>query len=147
MEITYIQPPIDENHLDVLWYGGRVAEIERKGYTFILGAYGDVRATLLDQKDNEIAEVRDKCNSGAFYGEMNRLIKDDIELHIYESWDPKAQYQLVLENNNWWEVLIDAPDGETFDTGWVCNSDNYHEALQEIIVNMDSVIKELNEAA
>ena len=137
--INTIQPKIDDDHKDVLWYGGRVAEVEYKGYTFILGAYGDVIATLLNKEYNdEIAYSRDKQNSGRFYEEMRGFITNDKELS-----DLEDEGRLVLENNNWWEVLIDGPDGQQHDIGWVINSCDYDEAIQEMIDGMDEVIVQL----
>lgn len=132
------QRPIDEKHLDCLWYGGRVAEMAYKDYLFTLGAYGDVRATLLDDNNNEVVEVRDKSNNGRFYEEMRSYIADDSEL-----WKLYQEGRLVFENNNWWEVLIDAPDGTQHDLGWVCNDDNLIEALREMLDGMDEVITDI----
>lgn len=139
-KIFLVQEPIDEDHRDCLWYGGRIAEVEYKGYTFILGAYGDVRATLTREDDmyDIIAEVRDKSNQGRFYEEMKYYIKNDTQLKEFED-----NGRLVFENNNWMEVLIDDPEGYQHDTGWVTNSDDYEEALLEMIKNMDEVIKDL----
>ena len=137
MTINYIQNE-KQNRGDSLWYGGRVAEVEHKGYTFILGAFGDVRATLLDSSGCEIAEVRDKNNDGLFYDEMRSYICDDKELYALDK-----EGRLVFENNNWWEVLIDAPDGEQYDLGWVCNESSYRGALEEILSEADKVIEEI----
>ena len=137
-EIEILQNKIDDEHQDSLWYGGRIAEIKYKGYTFIVGAYGDVRATLLDENENEIAYVRDKCNSGRFYEEMSPYIKSDVDLGRKE-----AEGKLSLENNNWFEVLIDGADGEQYDLGWVTADFSYDSAIQEVLDNMDDVIKDI----
>lgn len=137
-KLTECQDVIDERHLDCFWYGDRVAEVDYKGYTFILGAYGDVRATLLDENDNEIAEVRDIWNNGRFYHEMRHFIPDDAAL-IKLCQDGR----LVYENSNWWKVLIDAPDGTHHDIGWVLNDDDLIDALTEMIDGMDKVIAEI----
>lgn len=135
--IDYIQPMIDEDHKDPLWYGGRVCEIKYKGYTFILGAYGDVVATLLLGKDNEVY-VKDKYNAGRFREEMSPYIKSDYEISKLES-----DGTLTLDNNNWFEVLIDDPNGGQHDLGWLTDSFAYDESVEEIIENMDAVISEI----
>ena len=137
-EIEILQDKIDDDHQDSLWYGGRIAEISYKGYTFIVGAYGDVRATLLDENENEIAYVRDKNNRGWFYNEMSPFIKSDNELYELEN-----KGLLELENNNWFEVLIDGPDGEQYDLGWVTADFSYDSAIQEVLDNMKDVIKDI----
>lgn len=132
---------IDEDHLNVFWYGGRVAEMEKNGYKFILGAYGDVICTLLDDKNNEIAYVKDRQNAGRFYEEMHRYIPNDAALEQLV-----LSGELAVENNNWWEVLIDGPDGRQHDLGWVCESDNLIDAIEEVIFGMDDAIKEIEGA-
>ena len=124
-----------------LWYGGRVAEVKYSGYTFILGAYGDVIGTLLSESGEELAYVKDKGNNGVFREEMMEFIPDDRSLRAIEMTEEGKQ--LVLENNNWWEVLIDGKDGMQYDLGWVCNSDYLGEALIEVIENMDEVIAQI----
>ena len=136
-----LQKMIDRQHRHSLWYGGRVAEVKHKGYTFILGAYGDVRATLLDGNNDIVAEVRDKYNQGRFYEEMHGYVRDDK--HLLQLLNGKLNELLVLENNNWWEILIDDPEGYQHDLGWVTCSDMYDEALHELIDNMDDVIADI----
>lgn len=149
-KVTYIRPLMPERE-DSLWYGGLVAEISYKGYTFMLGAYGDVRASLLNENDDEVVYVRDKNNAGAFFEEMKDYISDDFELELLKSNEPLERgghtYWLVFENNNWWEVLVETPDGHTLDTGWVCNGDLYSEAIAEIMENMDAFIAEEEKTA
>lgn len=138
-KINILQKSLGKRRQDSLWYGGRVAEIEYKGYVFIIGAYGDVIATLLD-KDmyTEIAYVRDKQNLGRFLEKMGQYIKTDKQLEKLES-----EGRLVLENNNWFEVLIDGPDGESYDLGWVTNDYSYAGAIQEVLDEMDNVIRDI----
>lgn len=141
-ELEILQDKIDDEHQDSLWYGGRIAEIKYKGYTFIVGAYGDVIATLWgrnnDGSDYELAYVKDKNNAGRFYEEMSPYIKSDVDLGRKE-----AEGNLLLDNNNWFEVLIDGPDGEQYDLGWVCDDFTYDSAIQEVLDNMDDVIREI----
>ena len=141
-ELKILQDKIDDEHQDSLWYGGRIAEIKYKGYTFIVGAYGDVVATLWgrnnDGSDYELAYVKDKNNAGRFYEEMSPYIKSDVDIGRKE-----AEGKLVLDNNNWFEVLIDGPDGEQYDLGWVCDDFTYDSAIQEVIDNMENTIKDI----
>ena len=145
MKIKWFQDPIDPQHLNCLWYGGRLFEIKHKGYTFIVGAFGEVRATLLDLKTGEvIAESCDKQQLGRFYEEMSPYIRNDQELiDMLTASSPDGE--LTLEWNNWLEVLIDDPKGETHDFGWVLDTENVWEAVTEVMINMDDVIKEVEE--
>ena len=115
------------------WYGGCVAEIAYKGFKFLLGAYGDVRATLFRKADNvELAYVKDKSNGGYFYSEMSEFIKDDEELdQMIEGEHP--DYTLEIDNNNWWEYYITTPEGEVIDADDICDSYRFSEALNEMI--------------
>ena len=54
MKIKWFQDPIDPQHLNCLWYGGRLFEIKHKGYTFIVGAFGDVQASLIAPDTGEM---------------------------------------------------------------------------------------------
>lgn len=136
-EVFFNQYAIDDEHQDSLWYGGRVVEILFKGYRFILGAYGDICASLLDENNEEVAYLKDKNNSGAFYTEMSYYIKNDKEL-----FDLENEGRLVLENNNWFEVLVDAPDGERIDTGWVTSDYSYYDGIEETICGMQDFIND-----
>jgi len=140
-EVTYLQPMIDKDHRDPLWYGGRLVEVKYKGYTFILGAYGDVRATLLLEGGGDIY-VKDKYNAGRFYDEMHNFIKSDFELADFEN-----KGKLTIDNNNWFEILIDGPDGKQHDLGWLCDSFDYEDAVDELLAGMDEVISDIEGAA
>ena len=141
MKIKWFQDPIDPQHLNCLWYGGRLFEIKHKGYTFIVGAFGDVQASLIAPDTGEmIADVKDKCNSGWFYEEMSPYIISDEKLNLYEQkgW-------LTFANNNWLEVLIDGPDGEQYDSGWVLDTDHILDAVSEVADGMDEMIGNIKE--
>lgn len=143
-KITFVQHIIDDDHRDVLWYGGRVVEVEYQGYTFILGAYGDIIATLYNKPfenegAEEIAYVKDKNNSGGFYAEMSPYIKTDRELYD----DVMRNEKIYFDNNNWFEVLVDTPNGEHCDTGWITNDDDIYNAIDEMICEMQGFIDSL----
>lgn len=133
-KLTTLDPMIDENHQDCVWYGGDLVLVEYKGWKFILGAYGDVRATLYDESGEEIAEVRDKNNYGLFYDEMDRYIAGDKEMYALESED-----KLVFGNNNWFEVFAVDPAGEERE-GYLTASASYKDAVKEMIDSMDEYI-------
>ena len=143
-KITFVQHIMDDDHRDVLWYGGRVVEIEYNGYTFILGAYGDVIATLYDRPSEnegaiELAYVKDKNNGGGFYAEMSPYISGDRELYD----DIMRNEKIWFNNNNWFEVLVDSPDGKQYDTGWVTNDDDIYNAIEEVLCEMQNFIDNL----
>ena len=142
MTITFYQNPIDPSHLNCLWYGGAIFGINYKCYDFIVGAYGDVRAALFDNDGNELCYVKDKQNSGRFYDEMRSFIKDDAELLKLLTGKDRDRY-LWLDDNNWLEVLIDTPDGDTYDLGWVLDTDNILEAITEVVAGMDEAIENI----
>lgn len=128
---------IDHDHQCHYWYGGEVATIKHhKGYTFHIEALGDVRCYLLDKNNNELAYVKDKSNSGAFYGEMCNHIKNDKELMKYI-----RSGELEIENNNWWECSMTDIHG-WHDLGWVLNADLITEAVDEVLDALDAVISD-----
>lgn len=144
-EIEWLQKQIDNEHRHSLWYGGRVAKVQHKGYTFVLGAFGDVYATLFDKTlKKEVAFVKDEQDNGRFYEEMHEYLKsdDDLEACIENG-------RLVVEDCNWFEVLVYDQDGEPIDMGdgWVCDSDYYDDSLKEMLDGMDEFIEELDRNA
>ncbi len=144
-KVMWCQDIIDEKHLNCLWYGGRICEILYKQWVFILGAYGDIRVSVCDSHtDDVIADLVNKNNDGGIR-EIMRVIKDDDELvKLCCGMDPDRY--ITFENNNWLEVLVDAPDGTQYDTGWVPNDDDIPSALEEVLDNMDRFIEETGEA-
>jgi len=135
-EVQFEQEPIDDNHLSSLWYGGSVATI--KFYNGVVGcidALGDVYATLNDPVDNhEISYVKDKGNNGNFYCEMNSFIKndDDLAKKINNS-------ELVLDNNNWWEISVVDKDGDWHDLMWRANADGLYDAILECYTDLPTI--------
>lgn len=134
-----------ERCYDSLWYGGEVARIQYKGWVFDMHALGDVYATLYRGSDREspLLFVKDKRNAGLFGEMVHRYIKSDDRLRDSLSL-LDDQFQIVLENNNWWECFPIDPDGNFHDMMWALDSDNFFDAIAEITASMDSVIKELS---
>ena len=143
-ELNFIQK-IEEGKESHYWYGGRVAEIKYKGFRFVLGAYGDVYASLYRQNDGaELERVKDKRNGGYFYSAMARYIKNDEELED-ALIGSHTNYELAVDYNNWWEFYVVCPNGETWDNGDICESDYYSQALNEMIDSIDSFVEEYEE--
>lgn len=137
--LEVIQVP-HENREESYWYGGEVAHVVKGNTRLILEANGDVRAYYrsLDEngEENEIF-VRDKTNDGAFYRELQHVIKDDAALEkAVDNWNEGNYPQLEIEDNNWWEVFVVA-DGEWHDIYCVVEANTYTEALESLIDNFE----------
>lgn len=144
-ELHFIQK-IEEGKEYHYWYGGRVAEISYKGFLFVLGAYGDVYASLYRQNDGvELERVKDKGNGGYFYSAMARYIKNDEELEDALIGN-HTNYELAVDYNNWWEFYVVCPNGEMIDNGDICESDYYSQALNEMIDSIESFVEEYEES-
>ena len=129
---------IDDEHQYCVWYGGPVAMVEYKGYTFSLEAHGDVICSLLDDNGNEVLHVTDKGNEGGFYHVMKDEIDNDTEFDCLCD-----EGHLVLNANNWFEVFIEDPHGERSLISEVCNSDNLEECILEMVESMDLMIADV----
>ena len=86
---------IDRNHLNCLWYGGEVGQIETAdGYVISIAAYGDIR--MGGMYKGEELDFKDTGNAGSLYSYIGDKIND-------------------LENNNWFEFDIIPPEGKFID--------------------------------
>ena len=86
---------------------------------FSLYANGDVRAYLIDKRNDEtIAYVKDKSNAGCFGEEM-------------------SQYSLEIDDNNWFEVFFDKLNGVETGSSFVSECDNVFETITEIVENIE----------
>ena len=92
---------LDFDRQDSVWYGGYLGEIKYNGIVYEAHAVGEVRATLCDDNNEEIASVVDKNRAGEFYKEMRQYIKNDDELRKLEN-----EGRLFFGNNNWFEILV-----------------------------------------
>lgn len=61
---------LDFDRQDSVWYGGYLDEIKYNGIVYEAHAVGEVRATLFDDNNEEVASVVDQNRAGAFYKEM-----------------------------------------------------------------------------
>ena len=89
---------LDFERQDSVWYGGYLGEIKYNGIVYEVHAVGEVRATLFDDNNEEIASVVDQNRAGGFYKEMRQYIKNDDEL--------ENEGKLYFGNNNWFEILV-----------------------------------------
>jgi len=136
MEIIFIQD-IMHGKKSHYWYGGKVVEIEYKGYTFSIEAVGDVKATLY--KDGEpFAYIKDKGNNGYFDSEMSPYIENDEDLY-----DLIGHGDLIFDNNNWWECYVVDRTGQFHDLMWALDSSNIYDAIEEVADHADEVIEEI----
>lgn len=83
---------MDLNHLDSVWYGGRVVAIETEKYDFCIDAVGDIRFEINGEY------FVDKNNSG----EARRF----LEGHNIHSDEELRKADICWHNNNWFELLI-----------------------------------------
>lgn len=130
---------IDNDHQSHYWYGGECARIKHNGYTAIIEANGDIYAEYAPNGEY-VTHVKDKNNSGYFYNEMNYYLKNDKGLHkAIENGD------LIIDDNNWWECFIIDRQGNFHDLMWVLDADTMAEAIEEVKVGLDEMIKYIEE--
>lgn len=132
--LTIMQPMIDKDHKNVLWYSGDVATIEHAHSTLTLRANGDVDLTYEYNPNADPIRVRDRECQNVFFEKMKNYIPNDTILNALlqeNAEDPDKPHPLHITDNNWWEVFIDN-DGEE-QTSIVLNSDCYDDALDEMI--------------
>ena len=120
MQVQWLQK-FDSTRQDSIWYGGDIVCIHLKRYDVIIGAYGDVRATI-----NGNYYV-DKCNGGQF----SEYLEDE---NIYNDNDLKQAIQegrIEWDDNNWFEAFI----WDTKTKDWLGNS--WDMVLDELDANDD----------
>lgn len=139
-----VQSFIDEEHKRCVWYGGVVATVEYKEHVFWLEAHGDVSVTWypLPGFDDDEYEYFNKHNSGAYSDSeaLKHFINDEHVTTLTQA------DRLVWQNNNWFEVLVETPDGVKSDFGLngVCDSDFLDECIEEMILTMDDMLNNIN---
>ena len=124
------------------------AKAKEKGAELDFNAiYGDVRATLFDRFEREIAYVKDEHNAGLFKKQMEDYIQNDEELS-----EQLESGLLVLDNNNWIEYggvyYKNAEDqsGITIDVGLYEDNildDNILEAIDQVLDDLDKIKAEI----
>ena len=78
--LHYLQPMLDSNHRNSLWYGGDVLTINYKGYDLTLCANGDVICDYQHSKDDSLIQVNDKSNHAIFLEQLKNAIPNDEAL-------------------------------------------------------------------
>ncbi len=140
--VVEVTAELRKNQYSSLWYGGEIANIRYKGWTFELYACGDVYADLYRKGDPEewLLYVKDKNNAGQLGKELQPYIKTDKALYAAINGQ-HSKYRLELLNNNWYECFAIDPCGHFYDLMWALDSDHAIEAIAEIIDGMDEVIE------
>ena len=135
--IIELHQQIEYGKCSSIWYGGILASIASGENEFSLYANGDVRAYLVDKRNDEtIAYVKDKSNVGHFGDEMSQYIKSDAHLmEIIRQEDPI--YSLEMYDNNWFETFFDKLNGVENNNSFVSECDNVFEAIAEIVENIE----------
>lgn len=135
MTVTIIDN-LGSDHQAHYWYGGRCATINYKGYIASIEAVGDVYWSY----DGDSNYYKDKNNGGYFYGEMRNIIKNDTELY-----DAIESGKLQFDCNNWWECFIYDKNGVFHDLMWDLDSIRLDDAIEEVKVSLDEMIKHIEE--
>ena len=135
--IIELHQQIEYGKCSSIWYGGFLASVTSGENEFSLYANGDVRAYLIDKRNDEtIAYVKDKSNVGRFGDEMSQYIKNDAHLmEIIRQEDPI--YSLEMDDNNWFETFFDKLNGVETNNSFVSECDNVFEAITEIVENIE----------
>lgn len=125
----------NKDYLYHYWFGGDVCCFESDklpGYSFYLGAYGDVSARLIEKATGtELEYVKDKRNSAGFYRKMNRYFNDEGLKLLLD--DKHPTYELAVSNNNWWECyVVNKNTKDVIELGDILNADTLEEAIQEV---------------
>ena len=140
--IKYLQPIINPNKQNSLWYGGDVATIAYKGFIFTLTANGDVIGQLwLPEPYNSLIFMKDKSNHAIFNEKFKQYLLSDEDIHEALANEPSNEIKwLQMEDTNWWEIFV-TKNGQQI-TSVICDSENYEEAIDEMIDQMDTIIEE-----
>ena len=132
---------ISLHRLHSLWYGGNMADVKYKGYTFHIEARRDIYAYLYTTKSKRrVCYVKDKCNNGNFGAEMVSYIRSDKTLYKALNGEHHL-YELILDHNNWWECFVTDPNDQFHDLMWCLNEDNLFLTFNEVFDNLDETIK------
>lgn len=139
-----IQDFIDEEHKRCVWYGGVVATVEYKDHVFWLEAHGDVSIKSYNEENSDEVEFcySNKNNTGAYHNdEALAYFVNDARFD-----ELNQAYRLAWRNNNWFEVLVETPDGVKSDFGLdgVCDSDFLDECIEEMVLAMDDMLNNIN---
>ena len=144
VEIIFLQN-IEHAKGDSLWYGGEVTSIMYDGYEFVISADGEVRATLFRVKDNsDVISVRDVHSNGEFNEVMSPYIKNDAQLHTIMQ-DEDEEYYLVLDDNNWYELMYVDKNGQYKDLGCALDDSFIFDAIASAVSMIPEFITRIKE--
>lgn len=134
---------IDDDHLDVVWYGGKLLSFKYRDYTVSIVANGEV--CIGGEYEGQEFYYRNKLGNGAFNmaasDTLRTTFKNDREL-----CEALNSGLITYENNNWFEIFVeDAAKGREV-LNWVADDDNVLEAidprsLAEIMNEIDKHIR------
>lgn len=126
-----------------LWFGGDVASITYKGYTFYISAIGDVILSLLSKTgSDEVARVKDKSNGGIFANEMAGYIENDAMIErLFKETDPN--YYFNVDDSNWYELTIEDKDGHIHSDYDTLDAELIFDAIAEVADIMQDMIDDL----
>lgn len=139
--LHYLQPMLDSNHRNSLWYGGDVLTVNYKGYDLTLCANGDVICDYQHSKDGPLIQVSDKSNHAIFLEQLKNAIPNDETLKnllLEAASSSETLPKLTVVDTNWWEVFV-SKDGQEI-TSCVLDSENYDDALTEMIDNAEKIL-------
>lgn len=147
-----------ESKKDCLWYGGLVCVITYKDISFSILANGDVRGSVYKDGE-EVARIKDKSNNGVFYDVITSYLPEvntdeklqailNSDLSSEEIQDKKLT-AIVLDNNNWWEAVVEKVSSE-YDTEFIDSftidiSDNIDECINYILNEKDNLYTHFSE--
>ena len=134
---------INSDRCDVAWYGGTAAYLHYKGSRFELSACGDVYVDFY-RGDDLLFHVKDKQNAGRLGEELIHYIQSDAALNEIKT-ETHKEYRMELHHNNWWECFVYDPAGRFHDLMWALDSDDFFDAIVEILPEMDQTCKEVSE--
>ena len=151
VQLKFNQNWFHHKQLNCLWHGGTIASIIVSKELFIeLSAYGDVRATLYNEKGEELAYSKDKSNAGAFTDNMYPYLTTDKQLD-----EALEKGLLKLDNNNWIEYDGYVLNNETgkmqfVDLGMIVDNivdDDILCAIKEVLDAIEQIKEEILWAA
>ena len=103
-----IQERLSDGKESSYWYGGILLNFHtNNGGTIIVSAMGDIDLVLInkDSPQVEVCSFRDRFNGGSLSNsEIAEYINDDGDLYAYIRGDSDKEYELVVNNNNWYEA-------------------------------------------
>lgn len=130
---------IDENHLNVVWYGGTIATILRGRCALEIVANGEVE--IVGEHNGSEFRYRNRQGSGAFSMEADDSLRlafaSDAELEKALDND-----EIHYEGNSWFEYFAYAEDDVEL-SNWVEDSDSILDVFSE--KNLKELVDQLIE--